>query len=120
MGKFFRTILFYFAMPLFAFAAVSTTEAPTDFRDLVYLILQDIFTPLVALIMGLAFVMFLWGVFKYITVASTEGKAGAKETIIYGLIGLFVMLSVWGLVKILTETFGVQDVIPQLQSRSGS
>ncbi|MBI3074670.1 MAG: hypothetical protein HYY92_00435 [Parcubacteria group bacterium] len=119
MGKFLSTILFYFAMPLLVFAEdVSSVTSPANFHELVLLILYGIFTPLVSLIIGLAFVTFLWGVYKYITVASTEGKEGARMTIIYGLIGLFVMLSVWGLVKILTETFGVQNVIPQLQSRS--
>lgn len=99
-------------LPLVAFAA-----APADFKGLITLILTDIFTPLIALIIGLAFVTFLWGIYKYVSTASNEGKAGAKETIIYGLVGLFVMLSVWGLVKILTETFGVGNVIPQLQTR---
>ncbi|MBI3074667.1 MAG: hypothetical protein HYY92_00420 [Parcubacteria group bacterium] len=56
-------------------------------------------------LVGLAFVVFLWGIYKYITTASLEGKAGAKETIIYGLIGLFVMLAAWGLVNILLGTF---------------
>ena len=96
-------------MPLFVYAA-----PPANFKALITLILTDIFTPLVALIIGLAFVTFLWGVYKYITVASTEGKEGARMTIIYGLIGLFVMLSVWGLVDILTRTFDISRLVPQL------
>lgn len=101
-------------LPLSAFAAAT----PSNFKELVTLILRDIFTPLVMLIIGLAFVTFLWGIYKYITVASTEGKEGARATIIYGLIGLAVMLSVWGLVQILTATFGFSGLlIPQLQSQ---
>ena len=114
--KFLPLAFTYFTFPLFVFAELAASS-PTDFKGLVGMILVNILTPLVALIIGLAFVTFLWGVYKYITVASTEGKEGARATIIYGLIGLFVMLSVWGLVTILTETFGVQNVIPQLQSR---
>ena len=66
----------------------------------------------IAFLFGLALVIFLWGVYKYISSASTEGKEGARVTIIYGIIGLFVMLSVWGLVKILTETFALTNTAP--------
>ncbi len=109
--SFLAIALSVFLPPLSVFAA------PADFKALITLVLSDIFTPLIALIIGLAFVTFLWGVYKYVTVASTEGKEGARATIIYGLIGLFVMLSVWGLVSILTKTFDIPNVIPQLQSR---
>ncbi len=109
MKKFLPVAFAYFT-PLFVFAA------PANFKALITLILTDIFTPLIALIIGLAFVTFLWGIYKYVSSASLEGKAGAKETIIYGLIGLFVMLSVWGLVSILTETFDVGPFVPQLQN----
>ncbi len=59
----------------------------------------------IPLIIGIAFVIFLWGVYKYIYSASVEAKEGARTTIIYGLIGLFVMLAAWGLVNILIDTF---------------
>lgn len=108
----FLVIFFSALLPFTVFAQ------PANFGALVTLILTNIFTPLIALIIGLAFVTFLWGIYKYVSTASLEGKAGAKETIIYGLVGLFVMLSVWGLVNILTETFGVGNIIevfvPQL------
>ncbi|MBI3074668.1 MAG: hypothetical protein HYY92_00425 [Parcubacteria group bacterium] len=68
-------------------------------------IIASILNAVIPLIIGLAFVVFLFGIYKYVTTASLEGKAGAKETIIYGLIGLFVMLAAWGLVNILTDTF---------------
>src|SRR3989344_2256790 len=59
----------------------------------------------IPLLFAFALVIFLWGVYKYISSASIEGKEGARVTIIYGIIGLFVMLSAWGLVRVLTSTF---------------
>ena len=86
--------------PLAASAAI--TSGPLyDFVQEI----KTIFDFAVGLIIGLAFVVFLWGIFKYVYTASLEGKEGARQTIIYGLIGLFVMLAVWGLVKILVGTF---------------
>ncbi|MBI2049106.1 MAG: hypothetical protein HYT29_01570, partial [Parcubacteria group bacterium] len=40
------------------------------------------------------------------------GKEGARETIIYGVIGLFVMLAAWGLVNVLLNTFNLDTATP--------
>lgn len=86
-------------VPAVVFAAV------TDIKSVFVLFVTILNEAVIPLIIGLAFVVFLWGVYKYVTTASLDGKAGAKETIIYGLIGLFVMLAAWGLVNILITTF---------------
>src|SRR3989344_4171018 len=101
-----RALLFIamFSAPIFAFAA-SPVALSGPLADLKTKIVT-IFNLGAAILIGLAFVVFLWGIYKYVTTASLDGKAGAKETIIYGLIGLFVMLSAWGLVNILLGTFG--------------
>ena len=100
---------------LFAVPAVSFAATPTTFAELVNLIIDTILKPFVTLVFGLAFAAFLWGMFKYIRSASEGDKEEAKNTIIYGLIGLFVMVSVWGLVRILTGTFDINFVVPQLR-----
>ena len=38
--------------------------------------------------------------------ADEEKKGVAKEKMIYGIIALFVMVSVWGIVNVLSGTFG--------------
>ncbi len=102
---FFRKVflMFFFAMllsPIFVFAALPPAlQTP-------YNTITTIFNGIVVFLIGLAFIVFLWGVYKYVTTASLDGKEGARATIIYGLIGLFVMLAAWGLVNILLGTFG--------------
>lgn len=64
----------------------------------------------------LAFVVFLWGVFKFIRSSSDTDKQDSKQFIFMGLIGLFVMVGVWGIIKILTTTLGVSSVVPALQT----
>lgn len=50
--------------------------------------------------------LFVFGVFKLFTFSSDEkGREEAKKMIMWGLVGLFVMTSVWGLVNVLTNTF---------------
>jgi len=70
--------------------------------------LQGILDALIPLLMVAAFVVFLWGVIKFITSGGDEEKKkSGKSLIIYGLIGLFVMVAVWGIIKLVQGTFGV-------------
>lgn len=51
-------------------------------------------------------VAFLYGVQKYILAGADETKLKeGRDMMIYGIIGIFVMVSVWGLVKLVTDTF---------------
>ncbi len=61
----------------------------------------------VYLMMSLAVLWTMWGAFKMIS--SEDGRAEAKKTVQYGIIGLFVMVSIWGLVNILISTFKLSN-----------
>jgi len=65
---------------------------------------------LVPLIISLALIYFLWGVAKYIQKPDEKGR----EMILWGLIGLFVMVSVWGLVNLLGGTFNLINTQPPM------
>lgn len=63
---------------------------------------------IVYLIMGLALLAFLWGVFKYFWYANSPDKrTESVKYITYGLISLFVIASVWGFVFLLGATFDI-------------
>ncbi|HDQ16761.1 MAG TPA: hypothetical protein ENN31_01400 [Candidatus Vogelbacteria bacterium] len=73
--------------------------------------LSIIFTPLVALLIGLGLLVFLWGLVRYIGSADNEeGQKNARNIMIYGIIGLFVMVTVWGLVNVVVKTFFSGDM----------
>jgi hypothetical protein len=71
-------------------------------------LLDTIVNPLIALLFALAVVYFLWGVFKYI---KGEDNGGDREEgtrhIMWGIIGLFIMVSAYGIVQIVARTFGI-------------
>ena len=70
----------------------------------------------VIVIVALAIVMFMYGLISYIINSGNEEKR--KEGINYiiaGVVGLFIMVSVWGLVQVLSDTFGVNVGIPQIE-----
>ncbi|MBU1046905.1 pilin [Patescibacteria group bacterium] len=66
-------------------------------------LVRSIFSAILPLIMTLAVIYFLWSLTKYMTKAGAE-QAEAKEQMMWGVIILFVMVSVWGLVGILDKT----------------
>lgn len=60
----------------------------------------------VRLLLGLAIVLFMFGLLKYIIAGGDEAKVKEARTyIVFGLIAMFVMFSVWGLVSLLTGVF---------------
>ena len=67
----------------------------------------SIINTIVLIIMALAFLFFIVAVFKYIMAKEEKTKGAARDNMIYGIIGLFVMVAVWGLVRILVNTFGL-------------
>ncbi len=72
---------------------------------------------LIPLVIGIAMFLFLWGLIKYITAGGDDkSTAEARKFMLFGIIALFVMVSVWGLVGILVNTFFSGGVaIPQLK-----
>jgi len=71
-------------------------------------ILTFIEAALVPLIFSLAFIFFLWGVFRYfITGANDEEKRKeGKSFVLWSLIGLVLMFSLWGIVNLLVNSLG--------------
>ncbi len=63
----------------------------------------------VPVLIALAVVYFIWGVISYVLAGDEEAKSAGRDRIIFGIIGLAVIVAVWGLVRILTETFGVDN-----------
>ncbi len=61
----------------------------------------------VLLVLALGVVFFLWNVAKFVMAGGDEeGKNEGRKGMISGLIGIAVMVSLWGLVNILTNVFG--------------
>jgi len=75
-----------------------------------------IYSSVIPLIIALALAMFIWGVVQFVINDQEEAKKEkGKQFMIWGIIGLVVMFGVWGIVKIVGATFGIENVIPQLK-----
>ncbi len=87
-----------------AFASAATNKTLASLIDLIITYANRI----LVLMMGVAVVMFVYHVIKYFIMADSERKE-AGPYVMWSLIGFFVILSMWGLVNILQNTFGLQN-----------
>jgi hypothetical protein len=71
---------------------------------------------LINFLLVLATLVFLWGIIKYISAGGDAAKVKeARSYILWGIIGLAIMASVWAIVKFVQSNVGVGDdsTIPQ-------
>jgi hypothetical protein len=70
---------------------------------------------IIPLLFTLAVAGFIWGIIQfYLNPNNEEQRKSGKAFMLWGIIALFVMISMWGLVAVLGNTFGVKTLIPQL------
>ncbi|TSC61098.1 MAG: Uncharacterized protein G01um101448_871 [Parcubacteria group bacterium Gr01-1014_48] len=99
MKKYFLVTFGLFALPMLA-NAQTLASLITKVTEAINL--------LIPLAIGLALVIFLFGVIKYITAGGDEeGRKSGRQFMLWGIIGLFVMVAVWGLVAVIANTTGI-------------
>jgi len=73
-----------------------------------------IINPLIVLLFGLAVVYFLYGVFQFISNSENEeAKTKGKSHMIWGIIGIVIMMGVFTILNIIMNTFNIQGINPQ-------
>ncbi len=95
------------------FAPLCVLAAPGDEFVAFMNVFQSFLNDLIPIIMGIAVVTFLYGVVKFIKSAEQpEEREEGKKIIAYGILAIFVMVSMWGFVNIIVGT-----VIPNSNDR---
>ncbi len=97
--------------PAFAFAQ---TLAITDVNSLTYR-LTNIGNTFVQILVAFAVIWIVYNVIRYIVKADTDDRKPIGNAILWGIVGLFVILSLWGLVRILRNTFYTDTTDPTAQ-----
>lgn len=104
--------------PMIAFAGSCPGTAGTLTAIICYV--GDILNTLVPVLILLGVTYFVWGVVRYVIADGEEAKKKGKDIIIYGIIGLTVIVSLWGLVGIVRNTFGLtSNTAPVLGNGAG-
>lgn len=78
----------------------------------------DIGMKIIPLLASIAFLAFVWGVARFIRSSGNEAEIKAsKNFLIWGVVGLFVLVTIWGIIVFLRGEFGLKDTIgiPQIR-----
>jgi uncharacterized membrane protein YuzA (DUF378 family) len=95
--------------PTYSAANSCDASSITNLKSLITYFVGCLLVPLVYIIIGLAVFIFVFGIFKIITSESPEEKQKGRDLMLWGIIGIFVMVSLWGLVNILQGTFTLNN-----------
>lgn len=66
----------------------------------------------IGLFITLAIVVFFWGLIKYLWSIDNENAHEGLKIMFWGLIAIFVMVSIWGIIRLLQSTLKVTSTDP--------
>ena len=98
--------------PLMALAAIGTcygvgTGINSSNLQGIICTIGNILDIIIPILIVLAVIYFIWGVVMFVISSDEEAKTKGRTHMIYGLIGLVVIVAFWGLVGIVRNTFGI-------------
>lgn len=99
-----------FLLPTFAFAA-SINNISNLYTEIL-----AILNGIIPIVIALAVIYVIYGIVMSFTTNDEEKRGTAHIHVLYGVIGLFVIVSLWGLVNILVGSFGLSS---SLQNGAG-
>jgi uncharacterized membrane protein YidH (DUF202 family) len=77
----------------------------------------QILNPLIGFLFALAVVYFLYGVFEFISnQENEESKTTGKSHMLWGVVGITIMMGVWTILNLILSTIGVDNDIKVNQS----
>jgi len=69
---------------------------------------EYILNPVIYLLFAIALLVFLWGIFIMISRASSEeARSVGRKNMLWGIIGMIIMVAVYGIINIIIGTFGI-------------
>jgi hypothetical protein len=69
---------------------------------------QFILNPIIRLAFAVALIVFFWGIVQFINSETADSKRDeGKKKIFYGLLGMFIMFSAYGLIRLILNSFGI-------------
>ena len=100
-------------VPALALAQTTTGSPSTGYIDTWLTTGQTWLSRAITIIMVLMTVWFLINVFRYVAEKDPGKLADKRKTMLSGLIGLFIAVSVWGIINIAGKIFGTQNAPQQ-------
>ena len=69
--------------------------------------ISNLLGAVIPILVALGIVYFVWGVVQYVIGDSEEAKKKGRDRMIFGIIGFVVIVGLWGIVYLVSNTFGI-------------
>jgi hypothetical protein len=74
---------------------------------------EAILNPLIVIFFAIALIVFFWGIFQFILHNDDEAeREKGKKSMVWGLVGIFVMFAVYGIVNFILSSLGIDAGYP--------
>ena len=70
-------------------------------------LIENIVKRAIPLLVAIALIWFIWGLIKFLISGSEDARAQGKSMMLWGIIALFVIVSIWGIVAYIADLVGV-------------
>jgi uncharacterized membrane protein YidH (DUF202 family) len=88
---------------------IALAQANLTWFDDLAAALGNLVDTLIPIVIAIGLLFFIWGLVQFIAASGDEAaKDEGKRKMIWGVIALFVIVAVWGLVDLLASLVGVQ------------
>ena len=76
-------------------------------------IVDNIVMPLIQLLLVATVFIFVWGLFGFFKGGDdAEARKTAQNHILWGVVGIFIMFSVYGIIRLVAATVGQSSALP--------
>jgi hypothetical protein len=102
-----------FTLPSVVAAQQGLADSPSggDFGNILVDILNITNDVLIPFILGIGFLVFVWGMFRYFIAggANDEAKESGKSLMVYATLGFVLIIVFWGVVNLIASSTGLDD-----------
>lgn len=74
-----------------------------------------IIDPAILIVFAAGFFLFIWGLVEFLVAINQGGDTGeGKRHMVWGIVGMLIMVSVYGIIALLDNTFGLDIANPDV------
>lgn len=77
-------------------------------------IVDYIVNPAILIVFAAGFFMFVWGIVQFLWTLEEGGRTEGKQHMLWGIIGMLVMVSVYGIIALIDDTFDLNISNPDM------
>jgi hypothetical protein len=103
-------------LPLFVSAATSVGGN----IDALLRLVENVIGRLIPIFVALALIYFIWGLIKFVIAADAEAREDGKKMMWWGIVALFVIVSIWGIVAFIGNILGIDPTTTVNTPRVGN